>query len=282
MPGDPLRVQFSDNAALILCDDRTLRQLLHHHFRHCLGDSAPAVVTYKVTIEEDQAVQLLRDGESLYRGPWSLHLIERLMQDLTVALTAHCRRRMVFHAAGLARGESGLILCGGTGSGKSTLATWLTASGLDFLTDELVAVSLDLSEMSGLARPIGLKSGSAFVWQRWLDETARQSLSCLPNGTVLLDPEYLRPRCVRASAHPQIFLFPRYAAGEPFAAQRLSTAEALFHLMHCLINAKNLPGHGFAAATRLAQQTTAYSLTYTDVTSVVAWIEQAHGSVAET
>lgn len=275
MPGDPLRVQFGGNAVLILCDDGALRQSLHQHFRHCLRDTASAVVTYRVTAEEDEVVQLLRDGEPLYRGPRSPYLVECLMQDLTVALTTHCRQHLAFHAAGLARGESGLILCGGTGSGKSTLAAWLTASGLDFLTDELVGVPLDLSEMSGLARPIGLKAGSAFVWQRWLDETAGQSLTRFPNGAVLLDPEHLRPRCVRASADPQILLFPRYAPDEPFVAQRLSTAEALFHLMHRLINAKNLPDHGFEAATRLARQTTAYSLTYADIVSVADWIEQA-------
>lgn len=275
MTGDPLlRVQFGGNAALILCDDGALRQSLHYHFRHCLGDTAPAVVTYRVTTEEDQAVQLLRDGESLYHGSRFPYLIERLMYELTVALTADCRQHLVFHAAGLARGESGLILCGGSGSGKSTLAAWLTATGLDFLSDELVAVTLDLSEMSGLARPIGLKAGSAFVWQRWLDETDRQSLTHSSSGTVLLDPEQLRLHCVCASAHPQALLFPRYVTGEPFVAQRLSTAEALFHLMQRLINAKNLPGHGLEAATRLAQQTTAYSLTYADVISVADWIEQ--------
>lgn len=274
MPDDPLRVQFGGNAAFVFCDDRALRQLLHRHFHHCLGDTAPAVVTYQVTAEEDQ-VQLLRDGESLYRGPRSPHLVERLMQELTAALTAHCRQHLVFHAAGLAHGQRGLILCGGTGSGKSTLAAWLTATGLDFLSDELVAVSLDLSEMSGLTRPIGLKAGSAFVWQRWLDETDRQSLTHSSSGTVLLDPEQLRLHCVRASAHPQALLFPRYVTGEPFMAQRLSTAEALFHLMQRLINAKNLPGHGLEAATRLAQQTTAYSLTYADVTQVADWIEQS-------
>lgn len=278
MRGNLLCVQFGDNAALILCDDHALRQSLRRHLRHCLGDTAPAVVTYKVTLEEDQAVQLLANDELLYRGLRSSCLIEYLMQDLTVALTAHCRQHLVFHAAGLARGENGLILCGGPGSGKSTLAAWLTASGFDFLSDELVAVTLNGGEMSGLARPIGLKAGSAFVWQHWLDETARPNLTHLSNGAVLLDPELLRPHCVRVSAHPQILLFPRYAAGEPFTVQRLSTAEALFHLMHRLINAKNLPGHGFAAATHLARQTIAYSLTYADVTSVAEWIEQTDWS----
>ena len=274
MPDNPLRVQFDDNAVLILCDDRALRQSVGRHFRHCPGDTALVVMTYRVTTEEDYTLQLLRDGELLYRGPRSAYLVERLMQDLTVVLTAHCQQRLVFHAAGLARGESGLILCGESGSGKSTVASWLTATGFDFLTDELVAVTLDQSEMSGLARPIGLKAGSAFVWQHWLDETAHRSLIYFPNGAVLLDPELLRPRCVRASAHPQFLLFLHYSAGEPFVAQRLSAAEALFLLMQRLVNAKNLPGHGFAVATHLARQTTAYSLTYADVIQVAAWIEQ--------
>jgi hypothetical protein len=135
--GDPLCVQFGGSAALILCDDGALRQWLRQHFRHCLGDAALAVVTYQVTIE-DEAVQLWRDGDPLYHGPRS-SLVEHLMYELTAALTAHCGQHLVFHAAGLARGGSGLIPCGETGSGKSTLAAWLAANGLDFLTDELVA-----------------------------------------------------------------------------------------------------------------------------------------------
>jgi len=279
MPCDPLRIQFGDNAALIYCDDQALYRSLHRHFCHCLGDTAPVVVTYQVATEEGLPVQLRRDDELLYRGRQSPYLIEHLMHELTLALTTPCRQHLVFHAAGLACGESGLILCGGSGSGKSTLAAWLTASGLDFLTDEVVAVAFDLGEMIGLARPIGLKASSAFVWQHWLDATARQSLTHFSNGTVLLDPELLRPHCVRASAYPQIFLFPRYAASEPFVARRLSLAETLFRLMQRLINAKNLPGHGFAAATRLARQTTAYSLTYADVVSGAAWIEQICNSL---
>jgi hypothetical protein len=38
---------------------------------------------------------------------------------------------------------------------------------------------------------------------------------------------------------------------------------------------QNLPGHGFASVTLLAQQTSAYSLIYADVTQVADWIEQS-------
>jgi hypothetical protein len=269
-----LCVRFGDDGALILCDDRDLRRSLHRHFRHCLGDKAPPVATYRAALDDDQAVRLSRGDELLYHGSKFPHLIQCLMQHLTTDLTEHCQKYLVFHAAGLAKGRYGLILCGGSGSGKSTLAAWLTACGLDFLTDELVAVSLDLSEMRGLARPIGLKEGSAFVWERWLNEASRQDLIRLSNESVLLDPELLRPRCVRSSARPQIVVFPRYTAGEPFTAQRLSPAEALFLLMQRLVNARNLPDLGFTAATRLAHRTTSYSLAYSDVSEAAAWIEQ--------
>ena len=273
-----LCVRFGGQGALILCDDRDLRRSLYRHFRHCLGENVPPVATYRVALDDDQSMRLSRDDVLLYHGPELPCLIESLMQHLTTVLTEHCHKYLVFHAAGLAQGRHGLILCGGSGSGKSTLAAWLTACGLDFLTDELVAVSLDLSEMAGLPRPIGLKEGSAFVWDRWLNEAARQELIRLSNGSVLLEPELLRPRCVRASARPQVIVFPRYAAGEPLAARRVSPAEALFLLMQLLINARNLPEQGFTAATRLAHQATSYNLAYSDVSEAAAWIEQLNTS----
>jgi hypothetical protein len=275
MSDEPLRLQFGGSAVLILCDDRTIRRSLHGHFRHCLGDTVPPAVTYRVTAGDSQTAHVLRDGEPLYRDLRLHDLIACLMHDLTVTFITRCRQHLVFHAAGLACGEHGLILCGKSGSGKSTLAAWLTASGFDFLTDELVAVALDRDVMSGLARPIGLKVGSAFVWQHWLDETARQSLTRLPTGTALLDPERLRSGCVRASVQPRILLFPCYVADEPFAARQLSAAEAAFRLMQRLTNGENLPDRGFAAVTGLARQTIAYSLTYPDVATVTDWIERA-------
>jgi hypothetical protein len=269
-----LHVGFGDNSVRIWCDDAVVRRLLDAHFRHCRVATGAAVAEYCVDLCGDGLYRLQCADELLYRGPLPVHLVQALMQNLTEALTAHCRGPLVLHAAGLARAQEGLILCGESGSGKSTLAARLTASGFDFLTDELVAVSPDSRSMSGLARPINLEPGAAFIWQQYVAESERERLPRLDDGTVLLDPDLLRAGCVRAAAAPRFLLFPRYTPDAPFAAQRLSPAEALFVLLQRLINAPNLPDRGFTAARRLAHQTVACRLTYSDVNAAAAWVEQ--------
>jgi hypothetical protein len=195
---------------------------------------------------------------------------------------------LIFHAAGLAHEGRGIVLCGASGSGKSTLAAWLTASGFDFLSDEVVAVTLDDLDagpsqvsvaardprvMQGLTGPIVLKRGSTFVWQHWLGEDAVQDLVYSLNDTAWVDPESLRPHSVCAGADPHLLIFPRYRAGHPFKIQRLSPAEATFRLMHHLINFESLPEQGFTEITRFVQRLPVYSVTYTDVAEVDAWLK---------
>jgi hypothetical protein len=217
-------------------------------------------------------LQLYRDDTLLYHGPSASYVLERLLHDLTLTLVRHCRQHLVFHAAGLAWGERGLLLCGESGSGKSTLAAHLVAGGFHYLTDELVALSPQ-GVMSGLARPIVLKTGSAFTWQDRLD-APHHGLAQLADGSRLLDPACLSPGKVRATALPHLLLFPSYAAGESLLAQPLSSATAAFYLMHRLLNANSLASQGFAAAVQLARQTAAYSLVYGDAPAAVAWMSQ--------
>lgn len=266
-------VPFGGHVALVTCDQPPLRDLLTVYLRHCQAEPAPAIVTYPITRQADDCFQLRRDQVILYEGPQFSYIVERLLHDLALTLTTYCRDYLVFHAAVLASATHGLLLCGESGSGKSTLAAWLTASGFDYVTDELAAVSLLHGDVSGLTRPIVLKKGSAFVWQRWLDKPARDYLTSFANRVFLLDPEWLRPQSVQHVTQPRLILFPRYAADQPFEARPLSSADTLFHLLHRLINVTNLPDNGYAGLRRLTQQTTAYALTYPDVSTVTAWLQ---------
>lgn len=273
MPGSELYIRFGGNVASISCHDKPLYDVLHRHFRHCLGAAVEPLAAYRVDSHQGGVVELTDGAALLYRGDMASDLVELLMQEITTSLTANCRTHLVFHAAGLARGQCGVILCGGSGSGKSTLASWMIARGMDFLTDELAAVSSDLKEMEGLPRPILIKAGSAFVLQQWLDDRNRENLPRLSGGAVLLDPEALRPGCVVASASPRLVVFPTYAESSPLRTKRLSPAETLFRLMQRLINARNLPNLGFKACADLSRQVDGYSMTYSDVDLAVTWIE---------
>ena len=268
----PLTVCCGDAAALICCQEPALYKTLAYHLRHCAHRLIAPAVVYAVK-PGSGSLQLYRDDTLLYHGPSASYVLERLLHDLTLTLVRHCRQHLVFHAAGLAWGERGLLLCGESGSGKSTLAAHLVANGFDYLTDELVALSPE-GIISGLARPIVLKAGSKSIWQRWLDMPYRHSPVHFDNGSTLLDPALLGAGRVRGFASPHLLLFPRYTAGRPFQVQPLSSATAAFHLLHRLLNADSLASQGFADAVQLARQTAAYSLVYGDASAAVAWMSQ--------
>jgi hypothetical protein len=280
MVSQMLSLEFGNSVICIRYNDAQLQQALHCCFRPGLipsngeEDTTAPVSTYFLNTLRDGRLELQRENELLYRGASSSFALERLMQDVTMTLAVQCREHLVFHAAGLAYGEQGLIFCGESGSGKSTLAAQLITAGFDYLTDELVAIKLDASEMIGFTRPLVLRAGSAFVWRERLAEVNQRHLLRFSEERRLVDPELLRPRSIRISVAPRILLFSRYLAGQPFAVQSLSRAEAVFELMRCLLNAKNLPQGGLSSATHLIQQLASYRLTYSDINQMVTWLEQ--------
>lgn len=270
---NPLYIRFDNNTARIWCNDLALRQSLARYFRHSLGEETSVVVTYQFTNTPDDW-QLRRNDLLLFVEPSRLRIIGRFLQDVTIMFIKHVQARLLLHAAGVASGHQGIILCGQSGRGKSTLAAWLIASGFDFLTDELIAIRPDSSEMCGFTRPVVLKKGSDFVWQRWLGVQEQNSLTRFSDNTVWLDPEDLRPGCVRKTSSPHILLYPRYSAGNSLDVRSLSAAESAFRLMQHLVNVDHLPDGGFTAIVHLAQNTTACSVTYGDVTQAATWLQQ--------
>ena len=58
------------------------------------------------------------------------------------------------------------------------------------------------------------------------------------------------------------FLFPRYSPQATFSWRRLSSAEVGMRLMSSLVNARNLPQHGFTWMMGIARQISAYELEY--------------------
>jgi hypothetical protein len=54
----------------------------------------------------------------------------------------------------------------------------------------------------------------------------------------------------------------------------LSQAQAGLALMECLVNARNLPGHGFSEIVRLARAARAYQMSYADFAQIDDWIER--------
>ncbi len=152
-----LYIQFCDGTVAIQCTEPTLYHQLARYFHHCRGTEVAGAITYRITSTEknptkigSEGLQLWREDELLHPDPSSLYIFTYLMQQVMNALIKQCRSALVFHAAGIVRNGQGIMLCARSGGGKSTIASWATATGFDFLSDEVIAVNLDALEMRGI------------------------------------------------------------------------------------------------------------------------------------
>lgn len=278
----PLHIQFCERIVRIQGADPTLHRLLSRYFRHCLATNettAPAAVYH--IVEQDNQWQVWFKDKLIHAAPEPFYIFMFLTRSVTAKLVTGCENHLVFHAAGLAAQDHGLILCGQSNSGKSTLTAWLTASGFGYLADDLIAVDCAPFALKGLTCPLVLKDGSKFVWQRWLPtEVVDQEVDFF-GGTAWIDPDLLAPGCVRRTVEPRLLIFPEYQAGQPLTVHRLTAAEAAFRLLPRLINFANFPDRGFAQVTQLVRHITVYHLVHADVAAAAAWVEQTMAALAD-
>jgi hypothetical protein len=270
---NPLLIRWGDAALKLDCDDPLMAERLHRVFsRHLVQETGVTCPELQVKSVPNGYQEVWLDGRRIFGSNRPAFVLEQAMTVLVSALTAQTRTSMVFHAAALAQGQRGLLLVGDQACGKSTLAAWLVASGLNYLTDEVIAVDQEGIEVRGLMRPIVLKHGSAFVWQRWLNEQDRARMEEVEHGTVWLDAELLRQGAVQPTAQARVIVFPQYQPEGFFQARALSPAETAFRLLQRLINAKNLPAHGLPAVKSLTSRVSAYDIAYGEISQeVVSW-----------
>lgn len=272
-------VHFAGNTVRIDSDHPGITQAVETHFKHCMVKNGPIIAKYKITTINNTDFTVSVDGGDLFSKINYEQVLWLLMQDVVTQLNGTATTNLVFHAAALADVNSGIILCGQSGTGKSSLAAWLTANGLRYLTDEVIALSTEGNEISGLCRSIVLKRGSAFIWRRWLTHTDSDGFLQFNDGSAWVEPTLFNTESVCAAVQPRVLIFPHYASEAEFHVEQLSPADALFRLLQCLVNTRNFPDHGMSAAAHLARQVTAFSLTYSNIESATEWIKQTISTI---
>lgn len=258
-------VSFAHSAIAIAYHGDLPAQVVDFLYGHlpAVPNGPPPALTYHLHSDGPDLLILRRGETLLYRGPSAAAAAELLLGDSGQALAASSRDGLLFHAAGLAGPGCGLLLPGPTGCGKSTLAAWLNHQGLAYLSDELVFVAFGSTMLQGFTRPLHLKPPARSVLPAGL-ETPRFST---PYGHLVA------PAGVLNSAPLTHLIFPTYQPGGSFSLRPLSPARAGLGLMQGLLNARNLPGHGFAEVSRLVRQVPAYHLGYGHFEQLRGWLQ---------
>jgi hypothetical protein len=258
-------VSFANSSLSIEYHGARPARIVEFLYRHIpTGASIPPCVTYRL-IDSDHTGQLTlyRDVTLLYQGTHEAEVAELLLGDSGYHLAAASRGGLLFHAGALAWGDKGLLLPGAIGAGKTTLTAWLATRGLDYLSDEMVFIPYGSERIQSLTRPLNLKSASRPVLRRYLDiDTRGGQVLSRPQGD-LISPELLTPHIRSQETPVALIIFPHYRPAGEFEWQPLSRAQAGLALMECLVNARNLPDHGFHKIARLARTAAAYRMSYT-------------------
>jgi hypothetical protein len=206
--------------------------------------------------------RLEREGARIYQDGSLEGLAAVLLGEVIHDLVEPCRDGMALHAAALSRDGTGLLLPGRSGSGKSSLAAWLTRRGLNYLTDELVFVPEGTERLEYFTRPIGMKETGLSALRELLD-VDRHGDAVVAGGLATMVPHrLLNPSHVPETPTLRVIVFPRYCAGAEPVLEPLSRAEGGLGVMECLVNARNLDGHGLSEVSRLVRSVPAYRLTY--------------------
>ncbi len=268
------QIQFADNAIKIKLDSPSLQKVIDVHFAGCMGIDENVIAEYQIIAGGEGKFSILQDGKPCQSDLTQEQVLFQLMQDGLLQLNGASKTKLIFHAAALAHQGQAVILCGKSASGKSSLAAWLTALGLQYMTDEVISLPLETETISGFCRPIVLKSGSAFIWKRWLKDESSDRFLRFNDGSVWIAPTLLNPNGIQPTAVPRLIIFPRYERDTDFQAERLTPAGTLFHLLQHLVNARNFPDYGMAATSRMASRGVAYRLTYSDIEMASEWIQK--------
>ncbi|MDH3375624.1 MAG: hypothetical protein OEQ39_01470 [Gammaproteobacteria bacterium] len=219
-------------------------------------------VVLAVASPEAEQFTMSRNGKELYSGQSSGMLANLLVGETIYNLADRSRGGLVFHAGAVSWDGAGVLLPGKTGAGKTTLTAWLVARGLNYLTDELIYIKTGANRFDAFTRPLNVKAAALPLLQ---DEFA---IDPAEHGSLVCQQATLVPhRALNAQQHREqpllrLVVFPEYVRDGYFRVERLSAAQTGLRLMGCLVNARNLDGHGFDEVARLSRSITAYSLQY--------------------
>ena len=221
-------------------------------------------VTLAIDADGDQ-LTLQQGTQNLYRGSDESELATTLIQQTIYHLIDKNKDGMALHAAALSKNGKGIILPGASGRGKTTLSTWLATKGYNYLTDEYVFIRENTNIIQAFSRPPNIKVKGIDALDSYFDINAHEDQTIRSSQVAMIPPRLLNPNNKKEEAVVSLIVFPNYKESSEFELEKLSKARAGLTLMECLVNARNLNGHGFNEAARLVRDTPAYRLTYSSV-----------------
>ena len=220
------QVEIGEIPVLVRYPAGPVARLYGDYFRGCERTSAsPRCCLSAEQTERGWAIQV--NGRQFLSIEKEDQLGLGLMHAARSALYQLASYDVAFHAAMVAQGDCGLLLCAPRESGKSTLAAYLAAREFEFLADEPALLQLDSRSVQSLPLPISLKEGSWSSLQKEWPQLAVAPMHVRSDGMsirLLHLPEERISLWPRQLTH---LLFPKYSPSAALEPERVSPLKTL-------------------------------------------------------
>ena len=214
----------------VRCTGTALTAQVARALRSLEAPGARTTVQYELTAPTTGTGSLALAGEPLLTSDSEWLLYAHLLWHVNVGAVDATTDHVLLHAAAAERGGRAVLLCAPMESGKTTLVAGLVLAGLDYLTDEAVAVRPDDGGITPFPKALSVDHGS------WTTLTTLRP--SLPDDALhfgheqwQVDPCDVRADSVSAGAHPSLVLLPSYTGRGSSVLQPLSPGVAMLAVL---------------------------------------------------
>jgi hypothetical protein len=205
-----------------------------------LGGPGPDAHMYSLLTGSLGFVDLYRDDAKIARLADARAAVAWLLWDMNRQAVDASSEHLLFHAGGVMAGDAGMLLPAPSGSGKSTLVAALVRAGLQYLSDEVVALTASGGQLLPYPKPLTLKRGSFELLPDLRPATGPDTARSV-NRQWFVRMSDVRTGAIGQACRPRVVVVPRYVPGATTALRPLPPAEAFVALA---VNTVNLDSHG--------------------------------------
>jgi hypothetical protein len=205
------------------------------------------------------------DDELLHSAVDATEVLPLVVSEVNLAVVrASAARHVLLHAAAVARGEHGVILPAAAGAGKTTLTAGLVRAGLDYVTDEIVAIGRSTGLVQPYPKALSIKRGSWDVLHA-LRPPATAAGAAWFGDQWHVDVRRVRTDAIAGVCRPSFVVAPCYEPNQPTTLTPMRRAEALVHLMNLAFTDNLRDRDGFELVAEATSDAECYRMTVGDL-----------------